>query len=241
MPSRLDTKWAAARIVGSERSPFTNPPMQLPLKPRIVATLQFGAEPPKPQPPSPLVWATTGPAHLPVLKEQQPCWQSESWVQASKTVSEPVPAVDEEEEDDDDEPSLSDDECLWCLCGDAPSSPPLSSPGDPDDEDDDEEDEDEPPPPDGKGMLSSCEVNLAAAMTAGEDRSPGWEPEAHTPRLRTVATSQFGAPLPKPHPPSPLVWAMPGPAHLPVLKAQQPCWQSESWEQESKTTVFPRR
>jgi hypothetical protein len=122
IPSRFDTKWAAATTVGSERSPFADPEMQLPLKPSMVATLQFGAEPPKPQPPSPLVWATTGPAHLPVLKAQQPCWQSESWVQGSKTVNWPVPEEedgedpedeDEDEDEDDEDPSRSDEEWWW--------------------------------------------------------------------------------------------------------------------------------
>jgi len=193
--------------------------MQLPSKPRSVATLQFGAEPPKPHPPSPLVWATTGPAHLPVLKEQQPCWQSESEVQDSKTVSFEDWSPEEDEEDE----SLSLSLDALCLCF-LPESPPLESLF----------------APSGKGMLSNWEVNLAAAITPGLD-SAARAPATHTPRLRTVATSQLGFDSPNPHPPSPLVWAIPGPAHLPVLKEQQPCWQSESWVQSLKTVTSPRR
>jgi hypothetical protein len=48
-------------------------------KPSATAALSLGSALPKPQPPS-ISWAITGPAHLPVLKPQQPSAQSASLV-----------------------------------------------------------------------------------------------------------------------------------------------------------------
>jgi hypothetical protein len=202
--------------------------MQLPPKPRSVATSQLGVALPCPHPPSPLVWATTGPAHLPVLKAQQPCWQSESEEQDSKTVSledwspEPPPDPDDEEEEDPEAPSVDLDLCFLDFLPESSPGPSFESlstlAGGAEGGGEEEDDE----PPSGKGMLSNWEVNLAAAITPGLD-SAARAPDIHTPRLRAVATSQLGCDWPNPHPPTPLVWAMPGPAHLPVSKAQQPC------------------
>src|ERR1700761_4987706 len=89
-------------------------------------------------------------------------------------------------------------------------------------------------------MPSSCETNLAAVTTAGSERSPLTAPGAQSESLSAAATLQLGLGEPKPHPPS-RVWAIAGPAHLPVLNAQQPCWQSESCVQGPVTNWFPRR
>jgi hypothetical protein len=84
MPSRLETNLAAVTIAGSLRSAAFSAPATQELSCRRAATLQFGLGFPKPQPPS-RVWAIAGPAHLPVLNAQQPCWQSESTLQGPVT------------------------------------------------------------------------------------------------------------------------------------------------------------
>jgi hypothetical protein len=69
MPSSCAAKAAAARTSGSDVL-IVEPAMQF-LKPSADATSQLGAAAPWPQPPEPLVWATSGPAHLPDVKPQQ--------------------------------------------------------------------------------------------------------------------------------------------------------------------------
>jgi len=185
MLSSWDTNLAAVMVVGLERSPLTAPGAQT-FKLRRVATSQLGAGLPKPQPPS-RVWAMPGPAHVPVLKAQQPSWQSESWVQGSKTVACALPAgaagVDEGDESVDEESSVAGaeaagaaaplpDPCLPFLCRGV------------------------------KGILSSCATKAAAVWTPGSDRSPLTAPGAQSGSLSAAATLQLGAGLPKPQPPS---------------------------------------
>src|ERR1700761_3740726 len=79
-------KAAAAWTAGSCVLVLTKPEMQVAVNPSRVATLQFGAAVPWPHPPEPLVCATEGPAHLPVVKPQQPCWHSLSAAHVSVTV-----------------------------------------------------------------------------------------------------------------------------------------------------------
>lgn len=65
------------------------------------AARSLGCASPNPQPPS-LVWATTGPAHFPVLKPQHPRAQSASeaqgpvmnWVPGAAAAALPLPAAD---------------------------------------------------------------------------------------------------------------------------------------------------
>jgi len=201
-------KAAAAWTVGSWVLVFTKPEMQVAVKPRRVATLQFGAEVPWPHPPEPLVCATDGPAHLPVEKPQQPCWHSLSAAHVSVTTF----------------------LLCWLAARDATDWPAAAGAA--------------ALSVDGaagvKVRPSRLAVNAAAVWIAGSERSPFTAPETQSLRPRAFATLQLGEALPKPQPPS-RVWAMAGPAHLPVLKAQQPCWQSESVLQGPVTNWLPRR
>jgi hypothetical protein len=75
---------------------------------------------------------------------------------------------------------------------------------------------------------------VAAAL-----RLPFFVPARQFLKPSNVATSQLGDLLPRPHPPEPFVCATSGPAHLPVLKPQQPCWHSLSFAHAAKTTFLP--
>jgi len=190
MLSSWDTNLAAARMVGSERSPLAAPAAQT-WRLRRVATLQLGAGLPKPQPPS-RVCAMPGPAHLPVLNAQQPSWQSESCVQDSKTVACALPGAfplsggGAASAGGADESSSDDDEDDDALSGGGAAAGAASP----------------PPPPGVKGILSSCETNCAAAWIWGSERSPLTAPGAQSGSLRRLATLQLGAGLPNPQPPS---------------------------------------
>jgi len=94
-----------------------------------------------------------GPAHVPVLKAQQPSWQSESLVQGSKTVACALPAGAAGVESVDEESSEAEAEGA----GEAASVPdpclPLWCRG-------------------FREMLSSCATNVTAAWMEGSDKSP---------------------------------------------------------------------
>jgi hypothetical protein len=133
---------------------------------RARAASSLGCALPNPQPPS-RSWATIGPAHLPVLKPQQPDAQSASLVQG---------------------PVMN--------CFPAPFPAPLLS-------------------VDTWGATVGVVAEVVAAVVDGV-----------SPR-RARAASSLGCESPNPQPPS-RSWATIGPAHLPVLKPQQPEAQSAS-------------
>jgi hypothetical protein len=170
MPSSWAAKAAAARTSGSLVL-IVEPAMQF-LKPSADATSQLGAAAPWPQPPEPLVWATSGPAHLPDVKPQQPCWHSESDAHGVNTTF------------------LLD----WAAAGAAAAGAAAAGAGAaaaalfaaagvnlrP----------------------SRLAVNAAAVWTAGSARLPFTAPATQSERPRAFATLQLGAAVPKPQPPS---------------------------------------
>jgi hypothetical protein len=170
MPSSCAAKAAAARTSGSDVL-MVEPAMQF-LKPSADATSQFGAAAPWPQPPEPLVCATSGPAHLPDVKPQHPCWHSESDAHGVNTTF------------------LLD----WAAAGAAAAGAAAAGAGaaaaalfaaagvnfKP----------------------SRFAVNAAAVWTAGSARLPFTAPATQSERPRAFATLQLGAAVPNPQPPS---------------------------------------